>query len=131
MHSSPTNPGALASAAWCAERALFPKDPNWSVEIALHADEWRFTIEIYAQEWGFAVRHLERTSWIRVTDVAFVHGSDDFQLLRNTPHLGSIGELIASIEIDQRIVFGRANAIVQSSFGGEDVIRAWVRSLGR
>ena len=123
------NTGALAAAAWLAARGLFPTDPNWFVRISVDAGETRFSIEIFAQEWGYAFRHGERASWIRVTDIPFVHGRDDFSLLDRTPRLESIGSLMRIVEHDHGIELDRAHPRIESSFGGEDVIAAWVRSL--
>src|SRR5688572_1964560 len=93
------NTGPLASAAWLLARELFPRDPRWFVELEFVAGEdTRLVIEIYAEEWGFAFHHAGRVSWIRVTDIAFVHGRDEHELLADTPTLRDIGRLIARLE---------------------------------
>ena len=58
----------------------------------------RFQLEIYAEEWGFAFRHERKISWIRVTDIAFVHGRDDFGLLDERPRLQDIAPFIRRLE---------------------------------
>ncbi|HTL36585.1 MAG TPA: hypothetical protein VL326_25805 [Kofleriaceae bacterium] len=123
------NTGALAAAAWLAARGLFPTDPNWFVRISVETGETRFAIEIFAQEWGYAFRHGGRTSWIRVTDIPFVHGWDDFNLLDRTPRLESVGSLMRIVERDHGITLDRTCSLIESSIGGEDLIAAWVRSL--
>ena len=122
-----TNTGALASAAWCAARDLLPGAPRWSVEIVLEATDARFSVEIFAQEWGFAFRRSSGLSWIRVTDMPFVHGRDDFSLLHRTPRLEHIATLIAALEEEHGIVFDRDAVEVKSDVGGEEQIAAWIR----
>lgn len=134
-----TNTGALAAAAWCAARELYPRQPRWAVTVALDSvpgsmlDEApldaRFTLEIYAEEWGYSVRRGAAMSWIRVTDVAFVHGRDDFSLLRRTPRLDRIDELVRVIEAEHEIRFDRTRPLIRTSIGGEDVIARWIAEL--
>ncbi|HEY2732945.1 MAG TPA: hypothetical protein VGI70_03125, partial [Polyangiales bacterium] len=96
--------GRVAAAGWLQARALQTiGGARWHVEIALDVvdqpasaeyDERtasRFHIEIFGEEWGFFFCHAGRASWIRVTDVAFVHGRDEFGLLGVTPDLSQIG----------------------------------------
>jgi hypothetical protein len=134
-----TNTGALAAAAWLAARELVVSHPNWSVEVALETTPGgaldlapsgpRFSIEVFAQEWGFALRHDDKLSWIRVTDIPFVHGRDDFKLLRRTPRLDAIARLVRAVELELATVFDRAHPLVRSNIGGEAAIAAWVRTL--
>jgi hypothetical protein len=126
-----TNTGVIASAAWLAARDVLPADARWSVEIALTtADESaRFAIEIFAEEWGISFRLHDRMSWIRVTDVPFVHGRDDFELLRRTPRLDAMRSLVRALEHEHQIRFNRETPYVLSSFGREDVITAWAQAL--
>src|SRR4051794_31932290 len=87
------NTGPLASAAWLVARGLQPKEARWFVEIELASDtgisegteQARLLLEVYAEEWGYRFQRGERVSWIRVTDVPFVHGRDDHELLQKTP----------------------------------------------
>ena len=86
--------GKLAAQGWLRARALSaPAFTAWHVEVSLDVrdepapmlfDERRDTrlrIEIYSEEWGVFFCHHAKASWIRVTDIAFVHGRDDFNLL--------------------------------------------------
>ena len=125
-----TNTGPLATAAWCLARGLFPTNRDWFVEIELRSDVARFTIEIYEAEWGFAVHHGDRTSWIRVTDIPFVHGRDDFGLLRETSSLKNIAAIVRHVEALAVAPFSRDGAAVRTNIGdGEAVIRDWVATI--
>lgn len=135
--------GALAAATWLMDRAITaPIGPRWHVEIALDVmhgrpptdyDEetaTRFHLNIYAAEWGVYFCHLGKASWIRVTDVAFVHGKDDYQLLAAVPALKRIGVLLRQIERDHRLMFQRQHAsVVTNLANAEPAIRTWVASL--
>ncbi len=129
------NTGALASAAWLAARDLFPTEARWSVTVALWPlpdgshEPTRFTLEIFAEEWGFSLRRADKLSWIRITDMPFVHSRDDFALLRRTPRLDMVSDLLLSIEDEHSITFDRSQPRVTSSFGHEDTIARWARSL--
>jgi hypothetical protein len=123
-----TNTGALATAAWLAGLELFPSDPHWSVDITLCAPTARFTVEVYAEEWGYRFACGERLSWIRVTDLPFVHGRDELELLRRTTRLPAIGSLIRDLEHEHGIAFDCLAPEIRSSFGGVEVIRSWVRA---
>jgi len=128
-----TNTGPIASAAWLAARELYPHDRKWRVEIELVAEtqrEVRLELEIYAEEWGFRFSAGERMSWIRVTDVPFVHVRDDHGLLPATPKLHDIGGLVRSIERSHAIAFGRRRATIRTTIdGGEPAIRSWLETL--
>ena len=141
-HGLAPNTGVIATAAWLAARELYPRDPKWFVEIALAVETappspdfdeqtaTRFLIEIYAEEWGLRFVHGGRASWIRVTDVPFVHGRDDHELLRSVTRLTNIGAVIAKVERQYSIQFNRnAPAIQTTLIGAEPVIADWVRSL--
>jgi hypothetical protein len=127
------NTGPLATAAWLLGRSLFPREKNWFVEIELCADNVanaRFGIEIYAEEWGFAFRHDDRVSWIRVTDIPFVHGRDDFELLRASSGLRNIGNVIEQVENCYDLHFTRDLAIVRTNIAESDeAIRTWIAGL--
>src|SRR5689334_6122378 len=81
--------GALAASTWLRNLATAPAQPQWHVEVSLDVldviaplefDETtasRFHIDIYSSEWGLYVCHGGQSSWIRITDVAFMHGRDD------------------------------------------------------
>jgi hypothetical protein len=136
------NTGPLASAAWLVGRDLFPKEPRWFVEVSLDAGEApassvfdertasRFHIEIYSEEWGFQFCQAGRMSWIRVTDVPFVHGRDEHDLLREVPPLKDIGALIRTLEQRHAITLSREHALIRTSIqDAEETISRWVRSL--
>src|SRR5690242_2350229 len=89
--SSSLTAGALASSTWLRSIGVTPPiTQRWSVEIALEPSALRpstdyddriatrFQLGIYAEEWGFFFCMHGKGSWIRVTDVPFVHGRDDF-----------------------------------------------------
>jgi hypothetical protein len=132
------NTGPLASAAWLVHRDVFPNDPKWSVEIVLVPEGEQvldgattsFQLAIYAEEWGFSFSHGSSLSWIRVTDVPFVHGRDELQLLAATPPLKRIGELLYQIERRFGLRFDRPRATIRTTIAGaEPKIRAWLESL--
>ena len=136
------NTGALASAAWLASRALVPSDPKWFVAVAFDLDEratltdldeleaTRFQLDIFAEEWGFRFCHQGRASWIRVTDIAFVHGRDDHGLFRKTRRLKHIGDTLREVERRYCISFPRERALIATNVRDPDsAIRAWAASL--
>lgn len=124
-------PGARASEHWLSARGLRPEG-RWFIEISLLADiDSHFDLNIYAEEWGFAFHHNGRSSWIRVTDIAFVHGSDDHGLLARTPDLEELGALLATLEREHGVAFRRANASVRSNLqGAAEAARDWLVSAG-
>jgi hypothetical protein len=133
----------LAARAWFRARALSaPGLLRWNAEILLDVvdqpardkfderTDTRFRIEIYSEEWGFLFCHGGQASWIRVTDIPFVHGRDDFRLLASTPALKDIGLLLRTVEHRHRIQFRRRNALVTTNIPkAEPVIRRWIESL--
>jgi hypothetical protein len=127
--------GSRASAAWLEQRGLDARQtPHWYVEITLAArhasDEVAFALNIYPEEWGYVLRAGSRVSSIRVTDVVFVHGKDDHQLLPLTPELDHVGELIALIETRTLVAFRRSRAAVRSNLvRASSVVRAWLHSI--
>jgi hypothetical protein len=130
IHGSAPNTGALATAAWCLARGVFPQDNLWFVEVVLAAGTSRFTIEIYAAEWGFALHHDERTSWIRVTDIPFVHGRDDFELLPVASSLASMRGVLETVEAKHGIAFARDAAVVRTNIdSAQSAIRDWIATL--
>jgi hypothetical protein len=130
IHGSRPISGALATAAWCLARGVFPQDNLWFVEIVLEAGASRFTIEVYAAEWGFALHHDERTSWIRVTDIPFVHGRDDFELLPVANSLTNMRRVLETIEVQHGIAFAREGAAVRTNIDGAlPAIRDWIAAL--
>lgn len=90
----------------------------------------RFQLFIYSEEWGFRFCHDGHQSWIRVTDIPFVHGSDRFKLLTYTPPLKNLGAFIRQLESSHSIKFQRQHAAISSTIqGAEAAVRSWLQSL--
>ena len=135
--------GGVAAAAWLAARGgTAPSLERWHVEVALDVmqrrapsefDETvasRFHLDIYLEEWGVFFCHGGKSSRIRVTDIAFVHGRDDFQLLGVTPQLRDIGWLLRHVEERHGLQFARAHADVRTNVPSvEPAVRTWIASL--
>lgn len=133
----------LAARAWFNARTLSaPGLLRWHAEILLDVvdqparekfderTDTRFRIEIYSEEWGYLFCHGGSASWIRVTDIPFVHGRDDFRLLPLTPALKDIGSLLRTVEQRHAIQFRRRNAQVNTNIpNAEPSLRRWVESL--
>src|SRR6266699_1728272 len=118
--------GAESSAKWLAILGLEPV-ARWYAEIVIAQAESRFCLNVYAEEWGYALHHDGRDSWIRVTDIPFVHGRDDFSLLDHTPDLTDVGALIARIEKAHGLELARRDAEVRTNLANAaEVIRAWL-----
>ena len=120
--------GSEAAARWLGLLALEPTAARWYVEITLAAaGETMFQLNIYAEEWGFAFHHAGQASWIRVTDVPFVHGRDDFTLLPQTPDLLAIFTFVAQLEAQNTIELPRAEAAIRTNLANaDDTIREWL-----
>jgi hypothetical protein len=132
------NTGPLATASWLLARGLSTHETRWYVAIVLDTlaestfdvdmtTATRFQLEIFAEEWGFMFCHAGQMSWIRVTDIPFVHGKDDHGLLGHTPPLGDIATLIHTLEERHDIAFGRDPLVRTSLLGAEAVIADWAR----
>lgn len=122
--------GAEASAKWLEALSL-EAVPRWYAEIELAQDNSRFLLNVYAEEWGFAFHHDDRASWIRVTDIPFVHGRDDFALLAHTPELLDIGGFVTSLEKSHGLAFARRDAQVRTNLdNAPEIIRAWLEHPG-
>jgi hypothetical protein len=142
-HQNGSTQGALTASSWLSARAIGAGALlRWNAEIALDVidgpapeefDERtasRFHVDIYSEEWGFYFCHGGRASWIRVTDIPFVHGRDDFALLPVTPPLQELGSLLQELELRHSIRFQRDRALVRTNLPrAEPSIRAWVMSL--
>jgi hypothetical protein len=142
QHSGSTV-GALDASSWLSARSVGANGVlRWHAEIALDVidgpapeefDEHvasRFHIDIYAEEWGFYFCHGGHASWIRVTDIPFVHGRDDFAVLSATPSLEHIGSLLRELEARYAIRFQRDRALVRTNVPrAEPSIREWVMAL--
>ena len=122
--------GALAAHAWLAQRGLdASQTPHWFVEISIPSDvpDTRFELNVYPEEWGFIFRRGVRVSSIRVTDVAFVHGFDDYRLLAETPALEDIAVLLSTLDERYTITFDRTRASVRSNLTrAAAVVRPWL-----
>jgi hypothetical protein len=122
--------GAAASAAWIEARGLdATRVPHWYVEITVESDslDTRFELNIYPEEWGFVFRRGTRVSSIRVTDLPFVHGPDEYQLLAQTPELGDIVDLLDQLERRFDLTFQRYRATVRSNLvRAAAVVRPWL-----
>lgn len=130
-----TNTGPLATAAWLVARGLTPAPSRWDAEILLGASNHPpdddsptlLRVELFSEEWGFSFRHDAKTSWIRVTDLPFVHGRDDHGLLAATPALRAFGSLVRTLEARFELRFAVEAAVVRSSLlGAESAIRTWI-----
>lgn len=118
--------GADAAAEWLVALGLVPV-PRWYAEIAIGDEDPRFCLNIYAEEWGYSFHHAGRASWIRVTDIAFVHGRDDFALLGDTSDLASIVALITRLEVEHDIKLPRSGIEIRTNLeAAADAIRAWL-----
>jgi hypothetical protein len=120
--------GAAASAAWLAARGL-QLAPHWYVEVNLPSADGSAVLDlnIYPEEWGFVFRHATRVSSIRVTDIPFVHGKDDFGLLAHTPPLEQIHDLLGRLEQRFDMTFQSARATVRTNLEKATASsRAWL-----
>ncbi len=120
--------GRAEAAAWLDALGLRPV-PRWHIEVVLDAGpSTKLALNIYAEEWGFAFHHARRSSWIRVTDIAFVHGRDDFGLITRMPPLLALGMFAANLETEYDIELARSRAIIRSNLSGAtSVVRRWLR----
>ncbi len=135
--------GALAASAWLRTIGQTPPTmQRWNVEVLLGIaekrpstdydaqTETRFHISIYSEEWGVFVCHEGRASWIRVTDVPFVHVRDDFKLLPTFPPLRDVGGLLRRLEMQLGLRFAREHAAIHTNLPAiERDVRRWVASL--
>ena len=136
--------GARASAAWVQARGLAtpPTTLRWHVEIAMGLDTatppadfdetrtTRFHLDIYSEEWGVFFCHAGKASWIRLTDIAFVHGRDEHGLLAIVPPLRDIGGFLRGLEQRHEIQFQRKHAAIRTNLANaEPVIRSWLAAL--
>jgi len=135
--------GRIAAAGWLGDRGLpTPSLKRWHVEVSLATldtpapinyddrSDTRFHVDVYSEEWGFFFCHQGRASWIRITDIAFVHGRDDFGLLAQATALPDIGALLRTLEVRHQVNFRRKLALVRTNVPGSEVqIRSWIESL--
>jgi hypothetical protein len=115
---------------------------TWDVEVGLGIEakpariefdprrDTRFQLYIYSEEWGFRFAHGGRASWIRVTDIPFVHGADELKLLDATPPLKNLGAFVRALEAEHGLEFQRAHAAVSSTIpGAEAAVRKWLQTF--
>ena len=134
--------GGKAAAKLLRERGVRLPATRWYVEISLDvrdlpapADfdeqvDTRFHLDLYAEEWGYLFCHGGRVSRIRTTDIAFIHGRDDFRLLGQTPELPNIGGFLRGLEAEHQVAFRREHALVQTDLvDAIPAIRRWIQSL--
>ena len=143
MHGIPITLGSYATKDWLRARGLDPgATRRWFVEVALDVvdrpavqmysgtTDTRFHLNLYPEEWSFFVCHVARASWIRVTDQPFVHGHDDYQLVRVVPLLADIGALLRGLEARFHATFHRDHAMVRSNIpDAESRVRRWLATL--
>jgi hypothetical protein len=138
------NSGQLAASAWLTSFGLNPPPGalRWHAEISLdvidgparteydETRDTRFHIDIYSEEWGFFFCHAGRVSWIRITDIPFVHGRDEYQLLKQTPALPDIGKLMRALETTHGVRFNRPQALIRTNIvAAEPMIRRWLQTI--
>jgi hypothetical protein len=136
--------GAKSTAAWLQARNVStpPTTLRWHVEIAMSTNDFpppvdfdeatatRFHLDLYSEEWGLFFCHGGKASWIRITDLAFVHGRDEYGLLPLVPPLRDVGVLIRDLERRHGIQFQRKHAAVRTNLAnGEPAIRNWLTNL--
>jgi hypothetical protein len=135
--------GAQAATSWLSSRRIAtPGVPRWHVEIAMGLGDDPLPIEfderattrlhlaIHSEEWSVYFCHAGRWSWIRITDIAFIHTRDDFGLLTWVPPLDQLGALLRRIERDHHVAFRRDRAVVRTNLANaEPAIRSWLATL--
>jgi hypothetical protein len=144
MASGRQNVGAQATTGWLQARNVStpPSTLRWHVEIAMSTNDssppvdydeataTRFHLDLYSEEWGLFFCHLGKASWIRITDLAFVHGRDEYGLLPIVPPLRDVGTLIRELERRNGIRFQRKHASIRTNLANaEPAIRNWLASL--
>lgn len=144
MGTAPESVGGQAAAGWLRSRSIAtpPTTLRWHVEIAMGLEPApppsdfderktsRFHLDVYAEEWGVFFCHGGRASWIRVTDLAFVHGRDEHELLAIVPSLRDVGLLLRDLERRHRIQFQRSHATIRTNLANaETTIRSWLLAL--
>ena len=127
----PFHHGRDEAAAWLRSLGLNALG-RWHIEITLASGASRFHVYVYAEEWGFAFHHARQSSWIRVTDIPFVHGRDDFRLIRETVALSELRDLLDRLELEHDLAFARSTAVVRTNVTGAAAsIRRWLQANRR
>lgn len=126
------NHGRDEAAAWLRMLGL-QGSGRWHVEASIVTDAAsRFELYVYAEEWGFAFHHGGRSSWIRVTDIPFVHGRDDFELVRRDHALATLATLLSDLEAQHGLRFHRSTSTVRSNVDGAmSAVRRWLHASRR
>ena len=142
--STAASVGGQASAGWLRARSIStpPTTLRWHVEIAMGLEPTtppsdfdetkttRFHLDIYSEEWGVFFCHAGKASWIRVTDLAFVHGRDEHELLGVVPSLRDISLLLRELERRYGIELQREHASIRTNLANSEAhIRAWIDTL--
>lgn len=116
-------------------RGLTPPADRWHAEILIGAHQptgaspTTLLVELFSEEWGFWFRHAEKVSWIRITDVPFVHGRDDHGLLARTPALHKLGTLVRELEDRYKLQFQTKKSAIRTNLVAADpAIREWIGS---
>ena len=124
----PFHHGRDESLAWLRMRGL-QETPRWHVEVLLEGSAGsQFHLNVYAEEWGFAFHHARRSSWIRVTDIPFVHGRDDFGFIRKPPALEALGGFLRDLEHEHGLTLMRSTAAVRSNLNhATAAVRRWLQ----
>lgn len=127
--ASPFHHGRDEAAAWLRLLGLVGTG-RWHVEVSVAtAAASQFNLYVYAEEWGFAFHHGRRSSWIRVTDIPFVHGRDDFGFIRQPHTLATLGKLLSHLETEHALLFHRSTAAVRSNVtGATPAVRRWLHA---
>jgi hypothetical protein len=131
------------SAAWAKERKLDTTGkPKWYAEMSLDVKDEpasqvyfgdtasRFHLKIYASEWGYELVHGGKHSHVRIVEEPFVHGHDDFKLLKKTPKLAAIAAFLRELETKHGIAFKREHAFIRTNLkGGKPILKTWLGTL--
>ncbi len=125
----------LATTQWIEQCGLATLNtPSWYVEVSISTarEDTRCELNVYPDEWGVIFRRGIRVSSVRVTDVAFVHGRDDDNLLRVFPSLDRVRNLITLLEHRFDLAFDRAGSAVHSNLTrASAIIRGWLLEKSR
>jgi hypothetical protein len=119
--------GRDESAAWLQALGL-QSLTRWHVEIEMHAGPvTSFQLHVYSEEWGYAFHHAARSSWIRITDIAFVHGLDEHRLLATVPELISLPVYLRELEREHRFELARSRAKIRTNIDdAAGAVRRWL-----
>ena len=109
---------------------MFDVDRNAPFAFDDRAPSTRFQLEIYGEEWGFVFRHEGKVSWIRITDIPFVHGRDEHGLLSRTPKLRELSQFVRELERRHGFRLPRDSPLIRSSIRDSEVkLRLWALDL--